>query len=508
MHSFKLTVLALLLSSLPCPAAATRPNFIVINIDDLGYADIGPFGSTLNRTPNLDRMATEGMKLRCHYAAPVCSPSRSALMTGCYPKRVLPIPGVLFPASAVGLNPAETTVAEVLHDAGYATLCVGKWHLGDQPEFLPMSQGFDHYFGLPYSNDMGTAAEGSKSNLGDPLPQLKTAPGTAPGAASETGLGGNQQPPLPLLRDGKVIERVGPDGQQSLVQRYTDEALKFLRSSKDKPFFLYLPHTAVHFPLYPGRAFRDKSKNGLYGDWVEEVDWSVGQVLDSLRELGLDKTTLVLFTSDNGGTPRAVNAPLRGFKTTTWEGGMRVPTIAWWPGKVPAATSTDAVTSMMDVLPTFAMLGGGKLPERRIDGGDIWPILAGQADAKSPHQDLFYFYRGLQLEAVRSGDWKLHLAGAGQGDTKGDKGAKKGGNKPPQQAVEPQLYNLKTDIGESKNVAHEHAEIVARLQALAEQTKTDLGMNGIGPGCRALGRVEHPQPLMRADGTVREGFKP
>ena len=313
---------------------ADRPNFIFINIDDLGYADIGPFGSTLNRTPHLDRMAREGRKLTCFYAAPVCSPSRASLMTGCYPKRALPIPHVLFPGNDVGLAPAEVTLAEVLKQQGYATAIIGKWHLGDQPEFLPTRQGFDYYYGLPYSNDMGPAKDGVKSNLGDPLPQTK----------------GQGQPPLPLLRNETVLQRVLAEDQTTLVTRYTEEALKFLRQPRDRPFFLYLPHTAVHFPLYPGKAFQGKSKNGLYGDWVEEVDWSVGQVLDTVRELGLAEKTLVIFTSDNGGTKRGLNTPWRGHKGTTWEGGMRVPTIAWWPGRIPAGTSTDAVAGMMDIL--------------------------------------------------------------------------------------------------------------------------------------------------------------
>ncbi|MDB6138445.1 MAG: atsA 3 [Verrucomicrobiaceae bacterium] len=482
-------------------AEAPHPNFIIINIDDMGYADIGPFGSKLNRTPNLDRMAAEGMKLKCHYAAPVCSPSRASLMTGCYPKRVLPIPGVLFPSSAVGLNPKEQTIAEVLKSTGYATMCIGKWHLGDQPEFLPTAQGFDHYFGLPYSNDMGLAAEGSKSSLGEPLPH----PGAVKdGAQNETGLGGNRQPPLPLVRDHTVVERVNADGQQTITQRYAEEAVKFIHDNKAHRFFLYLPPSAVHFPLYPGKAFHNKSKNGLYGDWVEEVDWMVGQVFDTVRELKLDANTLILFTSDNGGTPRAVNAPLRGFKTTTWEGGMRVPTIAWWPGKIAAGTATDEITSMMDVLPTFAGLAGASLPERKIDGLDLWPLLSGKGEVKGPHE-VFYFYRGLKLEAVRAGDWKLQLA---SGDPPKNPGPKKQKKQPPQEEPFPRLYNLKDDIGESKNVVADHADKVAELQALADKMKDDLGLNGVGPGCRELGRVQNPQPLISSEGVIRDGFKP
>ncbi len=489
-------------------AESDTPNFVVINIDDLGYADIGPFGSTLNRTPNLDRMAKEGRLLTAHYAAPVCSPSRAALMTGCYPKRVLPIPGVLFPAASVGLNPQEVTIAEVLKNQGYATACVGKWHLGDQPEFLPTVQGFDSYFGIPYSNDMGTPAEGSKSDLGAPLP--KQNPNAeknlaAPADADPTGLKGNNQPPLPLLKNEKLLEGVGAAEQQTITQRYTEESVRFLHEHKDKKFFLYLPHTAVHFPLYPGKEFHTKSNNGLIGDWIEEVDWSVGQVLDTLRELKLDNKTLVIFTSDNGGTPRSINRPLRGFKGSTWEGGMRVPAIAWWPGKIPPESTTNEITSMMDLLPTFAALADADLPENRIDGGNIWPLLAGATDAQSPHK-AFYYFKGLKLEAVRMGPWKFHLAvsePAGKG-----KAAKKNGKQSgPESAPTPQLFNLDDDVSESTNLAEKHPEIVSELRALAEEMDKDLGTEKIGPGCRALGHAENAAPIINADGTIRPEFQ-
>jgi arylsulfatase A len=473
---------SLLAEVLAAPASdAARPNFIVINIDDMGYADIGPFGSKLNRTPNLDRMAAEGRRLTCYYAAPVCSPSRAALMTGCYPKRVLPIPGVLFPAGQVGLSPANRTIAELLKTAGYTTACIGKWHLGDQPEFLPRRRGFDYYFGLPYSNDMGPAEDGSKSSLGDPIPKPKAGKKAAQ-VNDESGLRGFGQPPLPLVENDKVVERVRAAEQQTLVKRYTEKAVQFIEKNKERSFFLYLPHNAVHFPLYPGKDFQGKSNNGIYGDWVEEVDWSVGQVLDTVRKLQLAEKTLVLFTSDNGGTPRAVNAPLRGFKGSTWEGGMREPTIAWWPGKIPAGTETDEITGMMDVLPTLVKLAGATVPvDRKIDGCDIWPLLSGQPGAKSQHE-VFYYYRGLKLEAIRSGQWKLHLA-------------------------KTELYNLKDDIGEATNVAAANPDVVKKLTALAEKTKDDLGADGIGPGCQSLGRVTSPQPLIGRDGKIRTGFE-
>jgi len=484
------------------------PNFVIINIDDLGYADIGPFGSTLNRTPNLDRMAKEGRLLTSHYAAPVCSPSRASLMTGCYPKRVLPIPGVLFPAASVGLNPQEVTIAEVLKTQGYATACVGKWHLGDQPEFLPTEQGFDSYFGIPYSNDMGTPSEGSKSDLGTPLPNRN--PNTekkqaAPAEADPTGLKGNDQPPLPLLKQRQLLEVVGAAEQQTITQRYTEEAVQFLHHHKNEKFFLYLPHTAIHFPLYPGKAFHAKSNNGLIGDWIEEVDWSVGQVLDTLRELQLAHNTLVIFTSDNGGTARSVNTPLRGFKGSTWEGGMRVPTIAWWPGKIPPDTTTKEITSMMDLLPTFAALANAKLPKNRIDGGNIGPLLAGVTSAKSPHT-AFYYFKGLKLEAVRKGAWKLHLAVSEP--VGNDKAEKKNGKLPgPKSLPTPKLFQLDEDVSESTDLAAKHPEIVAELRTLAEEMDNDLGNEKIGPGCRALGRVENAAPIINADGTTRAEFR-
>ena len=448
--------------------AADKPNFIFINIDDLGYADIGPFGSTKNKTPNLDQMAKEGRKLTCFYAAPVCSPSRASLMTGGYPKRGLSIPHVLFPGDAEGLHQNELTVAELLKQRGYATGIIGKWHLGDQPEFLPTRHGFDYYYGLPYSNDMGPAADGVKSNLGVPLPKRRQVR--------------RKQPPLPLLRNETVLQRVLPDDQQAIVENYTNEAVSFLYDHRDEPFFLYLPHSAVHFPLYPGKAFAGHSKHGLYSDWVEEVDWSVGRVLETVRTLGLEKNTMVIFTSDNGGSLRhgAVNLPLRGGKGSTFEGGMRVPTVAWWPGKIPANSASDEVATTMDILPTLTKLAGGQAPsDRKIDGGDIWPILSGQKDAKSP-TETFYFFRGLNLKAVRSGPWKLHLA-------KGD------------------LYNLKDDIAEAKNVAQQNPAVVKQLRDLAASQAQDLGVKEKGPGVRPLGIAKNPQPLIGHDGAIRKG---
>ncbi len=487
--SLLLSVVALVSAASAATTEPARPNFILINIDDLGYHEIGPFGST-NRTPNLDRLAAEGRVLRSHYAAPVCSPSRAALLTGCYPKRVLPIPHVLFPAAAVGLSPEEHTIADVLRAAGYATACIGKWHLGDQPAFLPRQQGFDYYYGLPYSNDMGPGDDGTKRDFGAP-PAAPNAAAKAknknavakkaatPPANDETGLRA-PQPPLALLENDTVIGRVRIDEQLDLVRRYTEKSLAFIRDAqaRQRPFFLYLAHNAVHFPRYPSEKFRGSSPNGLLGDWVQEIDASVGELLTALRERQLDRNTVIVFVSDNGGPVNqgATNTPLRGSKGSTLEGGIRVPALAWWPGHIPAGTSTDAITTMMDVLPTFAQLARAPLdPARKIDGVDLWPVLTGAP--ATPPRDTFLYHRGLVLEAIRSGPWKLHLE-------------------------KKELYNLATDIGEATDVAAQHPDVVARLAALAAASDADLGVTGAGPGVRALGRVSHPVPLIAADGTV------
>ena len=361
---------------------SARPNLVLIFIDDMGYGDIGPFGSQLNRTPHLDRMAKEGRKLTSFYAAPVCSASRAQLLTGCYAPRV-GVPGVFFPAGRNGLNPQEHTVAEYLRELGYATMCVGKWHLGDQPEFLPTRHGFDGYFGIPYSNDMGRTAAATGKRV------------------------------HPLLRDDKVAELLEDEGQRRITREYTEEAVKFIEASAkaDKNFFLYLPHTAMHVPLYPHPDFAGKSKNGVYGDWVEEVDWSVGQVLEALKKLKLAENTLVLFTSDNGpwaskGKAGGVSGPLRGSKGCTLEGGVREPTLAWWPGTIAPGTESAGIAGTTDVLPTFVSLAGGKIKQDvKIDGLDVSDWLLGKAE-QSP-RDIWHYFRGTQLQAVRQGPWTV-----------------------------------------------------------------------------------------------------
>ena len=437
--------------------AEAKPNFIVVFCDDLGYADIGPFGSKKNKTPHLDRMAREGMRLTDFYSTcPVCTPSRASLMTGCYPRRVnMHVDEknlcVLFPAARKGLNPSEETVAEVLKKQGYATMCIGKWHLGDHPDFMPTSQGFDHYYGIPYSNDMNR----------------KTVP-------------------LPLVRDLTAIED-SVQRDTTITARYTEEAVKFIKSNRKRPFFLYLPHTAVHLPLVPGERFKGTSKDGPYGDWVQEIDWSMGKLFDALKESGVDENTLVLFTSDNGSAreKQGSNLPLRGRKGRTDEGGMRVPCVVRWPGKIPAGSSSDALTSTLDLLPTLAHLSGGATGDHVIDGKNIWPILSGQS--KADPREAFFYYQMDQLQAVRSGDWKLFVP---------LKSKKRNWGKP--EGEQPlKLFNLAKDIHEDHNVASQNPDVVQKLLAHAEAARADLGdVDREGKGQRKAGWVDAPSPRL------------
>jgi len=453
----RLSLAALLLYGCAALGAEERsqPNFILIFVDDMGYGDLGCFGSEKNRTPHLDALAAEGMRLTDFYvASSVCTPSRAALMTGNYPQRVgLHLDErdlcVLFPGGRKGLHADELTLAESLKEVGYATACVGKWHLGDQLEFLPTRHGFDEYYGIPYSNDM----------------VARTGPG---------------RPPLPLMRDEVVIE--APADQDLLTKRYTEESVRFIREHADEPFFLYLPHAMVHLPLHASDEFRGKSANGIYGDAVEEIDASTGALVAVLRELGIDDNTLILFTSDNGsnGGNGGSNGPLRGRKGQTWEGGQRVPCIAWWPGKVPAGTDCNELTAAFDLFPTFAGLAGSRSPE--MDGRDIGDLLRGEAGASSPH-DVFYYYQMNQLQAVRSGRWKLHLPLA---DKRRNWGKSEG-------AAPTQLFDLVAEISERTDVSAEHPEVVARLTRLAEGARQELGdMDLAGSAQREAGWVDDP----------------
>ncbi len=434
------------------------PNIILINCDDLGYGDLGVYGSENNSTPAIDRMAAEGLRFTDFYmASPVCSPSRGAMMTGCYPPRI----GfgsfdngawVLFPGFQTGLNTDEITVAKILKGRGYATKIVGKWHCGDQREFLPTEHGFDSYYGIPYSNDMGRQA------------------------------GKTNNPPLPLLRDGEVIQEQ-PD-QAALTERYVEECVRFMRSNTERPFFLYLAHMYVHLPYYAPERFLKQSKNGRYGACVEAVDWSVSVILEELKRLGMDEETLVVFTSDNGsrGDRGGSNIPLRGSKGTTWEGGMRVPCIMRWPGTIKPGSVCGEIATSMDFLPTFATLSGAETPsDRIIDGRNITRLLLGEAGVESPYTEFFYYMKN-ELEAVRSGKWKLHVS------RKGEKVC--------------ELYDLKSDISEENNLADENPEIVSKLKRKLELCREDIGDDARGmPGKnrREPGRVSDPVPLTEYD---------
>ena len=423
------------------------PNFVIIFTDDQGYADVGVFGAVDIKTPNLDRMAGQGVKFTSFYvAAPSCTASRAALMTGCYPKRVGLAAGVLWPGQTKGLNPAEITIAEVLKERGYATACIGKWHLGRPAELLPTRQGFDTYFGVPYSNDM-----------------------TPDHILSILGM---NFPPLPLMRDERVIEE--GVNQDTLTKRYTEEALGFISENRDRPFFLYLAHNMPHYPAHASEEFEDRRVNenhrGIYASAVEEIDWGVGQILDSLEAFNLARNTLVIFTSDNGpwlltrilfGEPTGSALPLRGWKNETFEGGMRVPTIMQWPGRLPEGTECRELATTMDLLPTFASYASADLstePEHKIDGRDISALLE-DPNRGSPH-DYFYCYdsnTGL-LEAVRDAEgWKLHVR-RGQKEVA-------------------ELYYLPDDVRERVNLYSLNGDIVERLRQAAEAFDGEVTAN-------------------------------
>jgi len=442
-----------------------KPNFVIIFTDDQGYADVGCFGAEGLETPNLDRMAAEGVRFTDFYAAAAsCTPSRAALMTGCYPQRVS-LPHVLGPKAKIGINNEEQTIAEILKPRGYATACYGKWHLGHHPEFLPTRHGFDDYFGLPYSNDMWPHHPTNKSF-----------------------------PDLPLIEGEKIIE-YNPD-QTKLTTWYTERAVKFIEANKDRPFFVYLPHSMVHVPLFVSDKFKGKSRQGLFGDVVMEIDWSVGQILSTLKRLGIDRQTLVIFSSDNGpwlsyGDHAGSAKPLREGKGTTFDGGQREPTIMRWPGKIPAGLVCKEPASAMDVLPTLAKLAGAQLPNRTIDGKDIRPLMLGEQGAKSPHEAFFY-YNGWALEAVRSGKWKLHLP-HGYRTLAGRPGGT--GGKPvkyEQAKIGMSLFDLKNDIGEQHDVSAQHPDVVERLLRLVDRMREDLGDSTkkmTGKGRRPPGRI-------------------
>jgi len=433
-------------------AAATaeqRPNIVLIFTDDQGYGDVGCFGARGLRTPNLDRMAQEGMRFTDFYVnCPVCSGSRAALMTGCYYPRVSISP-VLFPNARIGLNPEEITIAEVLKSQGYATACIGKWHLGHLPPFLPTRQGFDYYFGIPYSNDMWID----------------------PGAKLADDI---------VLREGMTVERIR--SEKPIRNKVPEEAIRFMREHRQGPFFIYLPHTMCHVPLHVSERFRGRSGAGLFGDVIEELDWSVGEILKTIKELGLEKKTLVIFTTDNGAASGS-SGPLRAKKGSLYEGGIRVPCIMWWPGKIPAGRVCSEVAATIDLLPTLAHLAGTKPPQDRIiDGKNIWPLMQGLPHAKSPHQAYLVYHGG--RAALRSGKWKFYPWPEGSRNGRRRPGAKKPADRQPGGPAV-QLYDLSQDISETTNVAEQYPEVVARLQALCKAMVEELQSHR-----RPIGRVE------------------
>ncbi len=443
------------------PAAKT-PNVVIIFCDDMGYADIGPFGAKGYDTPNLDRMAKEGVRFtNWHVSEAVCSASRAALMSGCYNNRI-GIFGALGPGAPVGINSNEMTMAELVKQKGYVTGMAGKWHLGDAKQFLPTHNGFDEYLGLPYSNDMW------------PLhpDQAKRA---------KEGKAKKGFPPLPLIEGDQVIDaEVDHEDQNQLTTRYTERAVQFIKKNKDKPFFFYLAHAMVHVPLHVSDKFRGKSGVGLFGDVMMEVDWSVGEVMKALKDSGVDDNTLVIFTSDNGpwlsyGNHAGSAGPLREGKGTSWEGGVRVPFVARWPGKIPAGSECREPAMTIDLFPTIAKLTGAPLPDHKIDGLDIWPLLSGDPNAKSPHKAYWIYYAQNELQAIMSGQWKLVLPHKYR-TLNGKPGGKDGVPAPYESATtELQLFDLYADVSETTDVSAKHPDVVAMLQGYAEEARKDLG---------------------------------
>ncbi|QNN22968.1 sulfatase [Planctomycetales bacterium ZRK34] len=468
--------LSVLVGSVMAADRSKTPNIVVIFIDDMGYADIGPFGCKDYPTPNLDRMAKQGRVFTdFQVAQAVCSASRAALVTGCYSNRVS-IRGALNHTAKYGINPNEVTFAEICKQKDYATAVYGKWHLGHHPKFLPINHGFDEYYGLPYSNDMWPFDYDNK----------RFPPGK--GKAKF-------YPPLPMIENDHVVDPdVTAEDQTRLTTQYTEHAVDFINRNKNRPFFLYVPHSMMHVPIFVSDKFKGKSGAGLYGDVVMEVDWSVGQILDTLKKNDLDKNTLVIFTADNGpwknyGNHAGKTGGLREGKGTMFEGGSRNPTIMWWPGVIPADTTCDTVAMTIDILPTIAHLIGAKLPDHKIDGMNIWPLITGESD-KSPHEAYFLYY-GQQLQAVRTQKWKLHLPHkyrhylpekAGKDGYPGPTGKGEIGYA---------LFDMENDRNETTDVSAQHPQVVEHMKKLADQMRADLGDAGKpGPGIRPHGKLD------------------
>ena len=460
--------------SLSAKTGTNPPNVVVIFMDDMAYADIGPFGAKAYPTPHLDRMAKEGRKFTDFYVTQaVCSASRAGLLTGCYNVRV-GILGALGPKSTHGLNPKEITLAELCKQRGYATACFGKWHLGHHQKFLPLQHGFDEYFGIPYSNDMWPYHPGVRH-----LPMAERL---------------KKWPHLPLIEGNKIINpTVTGKDQEQITTQLTERSVQFIEKNKDKPFFLYVPHPMVHVPLYVSDKFKGKSKAGLFGDVMMEIDWSVGQILETLRKHQLDKNTLVIFTSDNGpwlsyGDHAGAAGPLREGKGTMFDGGCRESALMWWPGTIPAGSECTTPAMTIDLLPTVAELIGARLPKHPIDGKSIVKLLKGTSDT-SPHE-AYYFYYGRQLQAIRMGKWKLHFP-HGYRTMAGRPGGTGGiPTRYSQAKIGLALFDMEKDIGETTDVKAKHPDIVKQLQALGDKMRNELGDNGrTGNGIRPAGQL-------------------
>jgi len=470
-----------------CVGGGRRPpNVVIVFTDDQGWADVGVFGAKGFTTPHLDRMAAEGMRFTDFYASQgVCSASRASLLTGCYAERVS-VHGALSPGSETGLSPDETTIAEMLRARGYATCAVGKWHLGDALPYLPLQQGFDEYLGLPYSNDMWPVDF-------DGRPALT-------GAKAD-------YPPLPLLDGNEVVDHIETlQDQATLTTRYAERAVDFIDRHADGPFFLYLAHSMPHVPLGVSDRFRGKSEQGMYGDVIEEIDWSVGQVLAALDRHGVAGNTLVIFTSDNGpwlnfGNHAGSVGPLREGKGTAFEGGPRVPAIMRWPGRIAPGSVCSRMASTLDILPTLAAVAQAALPDRPIDGVSILPLLEG--DPGADPRSVFFFYYDAELRAVREGRWKRVFSHR----TRSYEGVEPGRDGYPGPYAFPvvpdALYDMETDVGERTDVAAEHPDVVVRLDALAEGARRALGDRlraRVGEEVRSPGRrsFDRPEEIVHA----------
>lgn len=454
-------------------AVDTPPNIVLIFADDLGYGDLGCYGEKRWKTPHIDSIAKQGVRFTdFHSSQPVCSASRASLLTGCYANRI-GIHGALSPRSKNGIHDDEVLLSELLKSKGYKTCAVGKWHLGHQPQFLPLQHGFDRYLGLPYSNDMWPHG-----------PVVK--PGTFP--------------ELPLIRGNEIIDKdVDAVDQAMLTQQYSDFAMEFLQDSKDAPFFLYFAHSFPHVPLYAGETFRGKSSGGIYGDVLEEFDSVVGRILGFLKDNHLEENTLVIFTSDNGpwltyGDHAGTAGPLREGKGTVYEGGTRVPMVAKWPGHIPAGSVQDQTAMTIDILPTIARITQSPLPNHPIDGLDILDLLACKPDAKCPHDAFYHYYRQGELQAVRSGPWKLilpHDAYCIVPDQPGTGG--KPGKSETRKITQPELYHLGNDLSETTNLASDRPEVLKQLLDVAEKGRRELGdslTKTPGSGVRPSGLVD------------------